>query len=77
MLIGDRRRDSDRQLLYCGSMVVRDLAGENRPVHVIKRDTQLEILLGNLTNAQSNIPGYRIVRPQPGALLSPMIGDCE
>jgi hypothetical protein len=66
MLIGDRRRDSDRQLLYWGSMVVRDLAGENRPVHVIKRDTRLEILLGNLTNAQRNTPGYRIVRPSQG-----------
>jgi len=56
MLIGDRRRDSDGQLLYCGSMVVLDIAGENRPVCVIKHDNQLEILLSNLTSAERDIP---------------------
>jgi hypothetical protein len=56
MPIGDRRRDSDGQLLYCGSMVVRDLAGENRPVCVIKHDNQLVILLSSLTSAERDIP---------------------
>ncbi|MEN0075736.1 MAG: hypothetical protein AAGC69_15205 [Paracraurococcus sp.] len=37
VLVGDRRRLADDELLYCGSMTIRDLRTETRPTCLIRR----------------------------------------
>lgn len=43
VLTGDRRRDSDGALMFCGPMTIRDLAIETRPTCVIRRGEKLFI----------------------------------
>ena len=43
VLVGDRRRLADDELLYCGPMVIRDLRSETRPTCVIRRGDTLFI----------------------------------
>lgn len=43
ILTGDRRRDRDGALLFCGMMTIRDIAVETRPMCVIKRGEKIFI----------------------------------